>query len=96
AGSIINVHMAQNDQNMDLSLADISVMAQADGESGGGGLLWKAEYTQTPCTYQLTTTVTVYCPITGSYITSTETVTYEGKVKNCIDGWWFCMSDCVG
>ena len=34
AGSIINVHLAQNDHNLDVSLADISVMAQADGESG--------------------------------------------------------------
>ena len=34
AGSIINMHLAQNDQNTDISLADISVMAQADGESG--------------------------------------------------------------
>jgi hypothetical protein len=32
AGSIINVHLAHNDHNMDVSLADISVMAQADGE----------------------------------------------------------------
>ena len=32
AGSIINVHLAQNDHNLDVSLADISVMAQADGE----------------------------------------------------------------
>ena len=34
AGSIINVHMAQNDHNMNFSLSDISVMAQADGETG--------------------------------------------------------------
>ena len=33
AGSIINVHMAQNDHNLDASLADISVMAQADSQS---------------------------------------------------------------
>ena len=33
AGSIINMHLAQNDHNTDISLADISVMAQADGES---------------------------------------------------------------
>jgi hypothetical protein len=31
-GSIFNMHMAQNDQNMDISLADISVMAQASGD----------------------------------------------------------------
>ncbi len=37
AGSIINMHLAQNSHNTDISLADISVMAQADGESGGGG-----------------------------------------------------------
>ena len=36
AGSIINMHLAQNDHNTDISLADISVMAQADGENGGG------------------------------------------------------------
>ncbi|MFW5835532.1 MAG: hypothetical protein ACOCU3_01115 [bacterium] len=34
AGSIINMHLAQNDHNTDMSLADISVMAQADGEIG--------------------------------------------------------------
>jgi hypothetical protein len=33
AGSIINMHLAQNDHNTDFSLADISVMAQAEGES---------------------------------------------------------------
>ena len=33
-GSILNMHLAQNDQNTNISLADISVMAQADGESG--------------------------------------------------------------
>ena len=38
AGSIINMHLAQNDHNTDFSLADISVMAQADGESGGGDI----------------------------------------------------------
>ena len=32
AGSIINVHLAQNDHNLDVSLADISVMAQAETE----------------------------------------------------------------
>ena len=30
--SIINMHLAQNNHNMDISLADISVMAQAGGE----------------------------------------------------------------
>ena len=30
------MHLAQNNHNTDISLADISVMAQADGESGGG------------------------------------------------------------
>jgi hypothetical protein len=33
AGTIINMHLAQNDQNTDISLADISVMAQAESES---------------------------------------------------------------
>ena len=36
AGSIINMHLAQNDHNTDFSLADISVMAQADPEYGEG------------------------------------------------------------
>jgi hypothetical protein len=36
AGSVINMHFAQTDQNTDISLVDISVMAQADPESGGG------------------------------------------------------------
>ncbi len=36
AGSIINIHLAQNNHNLDVSLADIAVMAQADGESGNG------------------------------------------------------------
>ncbi len=60
AGSIINMHLAQNDQNTDISLADISVMAQADGESGGtttcykgGGGLWSGSVPtcQTGCPY---------------------------------------------
>ena len=34
AGSIINVHLAQHEYNMDFTLADISVMAQADTENG--------------------------------------------------------------
>jgi hypothetical protein len=33
-GSIFNMNLAQNDQNMDISLSDISVMAQAGDESG--------------------------------------------------------------
>ena len=36
AGTIINMHLAQNNHNTDISLADISVMAQAGGEHGGG------------------------------------------------------------
>ncbi len=38
AGSIINMHLAQNNHNTDISLADISVIAQANGE-GDVGLL---------------------------------------------------------
>ena len=34
AGSIINMHLAENHQNMDVSLEDITVMAQAEGETG--------------------------------------------------------------
>ena len=34
AGTIINMHLAQNNHNHDVSLADIAVMAQADGENG--------------------------------------------------------------
>ena len=37
AGTIIHYNLAENTSRMDVSLADISVMAQADGESGGGG-----------------------------------------------------------
>ena len=57
AGSIINMHLAQNDQNTDISLADISVMAQADGESGGDNGYCYQDYhlgglfTITPCVY---------------------------------------------
>ena len=32
AGSIINMHLAQNNHNTDISLADIAVMAQAQTE----------------------------------------------------------------
>jgi hypothetical protein len=35
AGSIFNMNLAQNDQNMDISLADISIMAQAEDEIQG-------------------------------------------------------------
>jgi hypothetical protein len=34
AGSFINMQMGQNVHSMNFSLADISVMAQADGETG--------------------------------------------------------------
>ncbi len=34
AGSFIGYNFAQNNHNMDISLADISAMAQADGENG--------------------------------------------------------------
>ena len=55
AGSFVHYNFAQNNHITDISLADISVMAQADGESGGrsnecwtnatmGGI-----YTITPC-----------------------------------------------
>ncbi len=36
AGSFIGYNFSENNHNMDVSLADISVMAQADGESGNG------------------------------------------------------------
>ena len=48
AGSIINMHLAQNNHNTDISLADISVMAQADGENGGddcGDPIWNVTIT---------------------------------------------------
>lgn len=32
AGSIINMHLAENHHNMDVSLTDIVALAQADGE----------------------------------------------------------------
>jgi len=35
AGSVIHFNLAQNASMLDVSLADISVMAQADGEQGG-------------------------------------------------------------
>ena len=43
AGSIINMHLAENSHNMDISLADISVMAQADGESAKPNECYKLE-----------------------------------------------------
>ncbi|MFW5700465.1 MAG: hypothetical protein ACOCWM_02145 [Cyclobacteriaceae bacterium] len=60
AGSFIGYNFAENNHNMDISLADISVMAQADGESGGtttcykgGGGLWSGSVPtcQTGCPY---------------------------------------------
>ena len=36
AGSFIGYNLTENTSKLDVSLADISVMAQADGESGGG------------------------------------------------------------
>ncbi len=36
AGSFVQYNFADNNQNMNFTLADISVMAQADGESGSG------------------------------------------------------------
>ncbi len=43
AGSIINMHLAQNYHKMDISLADISVMAQAGGEFEVGELCYQME-----------------------------------------------------
>ncbi len=40
SGTIINMHLAQNNHNMDISLADISVMAQAGGEFEVGELCY--------------------------------------------------------
>jgi hypothetical protein len=34
AGSFIGYNFSENNHNMDISLADITLMAQADGESG--------------------------------------------------------------
>ena len=36
AAAVTGFNMAQENSNMDVSLADIAVMARADGESGGG------------------------------------------------------------
>ena len=36
AGSFIGYNLTENTSRLDISLADISVMAQADGESGSG------------------------------------------------------------
>jgi hypothetical protein len=43
AGSFIHFNLAQYNNNSDISLADISVMAQADGESGSqhGLCVWE-------------------------------------------------------
>jgi len=35
AAAVTGINMAQNNSNMDVTLADIAVMAKADGESGG-------------------------------------------------------------
>lgn len=50
------MHLAQYNHNTDISLADITIMAQADGESGGGGFkyCWTNPsmggiFTITPC-----------------------------------------------
>ncbi len=83
---------------LDDPFAFISNEAIATGSSeSSGGLFWKAQVTSTPCTYKLTTTVTVEEPIgSGIFITTTEEVSYTGVVKNCIDGWNACSKDCVG
>jgi hypothetical protein len=49
AGSIINMHLAQSDYNTDISLADISVMAQADGENGDETYRWVWAVTSEKC-----------------------------------------------
>ena len=36
AAAVTGFNMAQNSNIMDVSLADIAMMARADGESGGG------------------------------------------------------------
>ncbi len=63
AGSIINVHLAQNDYNMDVSLADISVMAQADEESGSSCAAGGTG--STSCSYSATVLgVSLSCSVT--------------------------------
>jgi len=37
--AVTGFHMAQNNQSMGVSLADIAVMARADGESGGNEVI---------------------------------------------------------
>ncbi len=50
AGSFINLHMRQNNNNTDFSLADFAAMAQADGESGAGQLCYY--YPGSECRYE--------------------------------------------
>lgn len=50
AGSFLHFNLAQNNNNSDISLADISVMAQADGESGAGQLCYY--YPGSECRYE--------------------------------------------
>ena len=92
-------NIAINDSKT-LNISDLTLesmqFVSADYSENGSGPLWKSEKSSTPCTYYLTTTIYVFDPVSGSYIATTETVSYTGVVKNCIDGWWFCISDCVG
>jgi len=45
--AVTGFHMAQNNQRMGVSLADIAVMAMADGESGGNQATCYSTYTET-------------------------------------------------
>ncbi len=89
AGSIINVHLAQNDYNMDVSLADISVMAAAQYESASWVYLQKivatAIYDDVAVIEGGTRVLLKKVPI-GVEILYTMSNTFIGIAFNC-EGW---------
>ena len=46
AAAVTGFNMAQNSNNMDVTLADIAVMARADGESGGNQATCYSTYSE--------------------------------------------------
>ena len=59
------MHLAQNDHNKDISLADISVMAQADGEDPHQLCATHCPYPGPGCHVHGTQGTYQYCPDKG-------------------------------
>ena len=103
---VLNIQFTNMEEGSMISLSYLKNMAFAQGgENGGGsggGLLWQKQVTDNPCTYTGTTTYWICGGIIfHAYVSGceekTETISFDGVVTNCIDGWDFiCSIGCEG